>query len=200
MEPTLRIGSVYQRAQSDLDFIRKTMERATAFTAVPGIGLVVNGLLAGLAYLVTRSDAIRANADHWLAIWVACAAVAATNGVVCMIVKARRAGIALLSGPGRRFLVALLPPFAAAGLLTFVLAHAGLHSMLPGIWLLLYGVGILTGGAFAIRPVVLMGGCFFLLGTAALLLPSSWGGGLMLAGFGIVQVIFGIVITSRYGG
>ena len=200
MEPTLRIGSVYQRAQSDLDFIRKTMERATAFTAVPGIGLVVNGFLAIGAFALVQSNVVGPGRSHWLAIWLACAAIAATNGVLCMIFKARRAGIALLSGPGRRFLVALLPPFAAAGLLTAVLAQANLHDLLPGIWLLLYGVGILTGGAFAIRPVVLMGGCFFLFGTAALLAPVRFGDEFMLAGFGIVQVIFGVVITSRYGG
>lgn len=189
--------SVYHRASEDLDFIRKTMERAAAFTAVPGKGLIANGVLgfAGAAL------AERATSDvERLQIWLICAAIGFVVGVVAMTLKANRAGVSLLAGPGRRFLVALLPPFVAAAVLSFALVRAGDFGLLPGCWILLYGVGVLTGGAFAIRPVVLMGGCFFALGVVTILLPASHANACMAVGFGFLQVVFGALIARRYGG
>lgn len=173
------------------------MERASSFTAVPGKGLIANGTIG----LAGAFFAQRATSDSdWFRIWIACAVVGLIVGVVSMTAKARRAGISLLSGPGRRFLVALLPPFAAAGVLTYALLRAGDYDLMPGCWILLYGVGVLTGGAFAIRPVVFMGGCFFALGVATIALPASFGDGCMAVGFGVLQVAFGALIARRYGG
>jgi hypothetical protein len=197
-QPTpLPIVSVYDRASQNLDFIRRTMERASAFTAVPGKGLITNGLIALIAAWQLGSSA---PPDERLRVWLACAALGFVVGVGTMWHKASTAGVALLSGPGRRFLVALLPPFCAAAVLTIALVRANLHDLLPGAWLLLYGVGVLTGGAFAIRPVVVMGGCFFVLGAAAVLAPAHLGNAFMAVGFGFLQLAFGAVITRRYGG
>src|SRR5262245_27762108 len=91
MSPTL---SLNRRATQDLDFIRRTMERATAFTAVPGKGLVGNGFIA----LVTAAVASRAASnEQWLILWLAAAVAACAVGVGAMVLKARRAGIAMLS-------------------------------------------------------------------------------------------------------
>ena len=72
-------------------------------------------------------------------------------------------------------------------------------ALLPGTWLLLYGAGVVTGGAFSVRAVPAMGAAFMLLGGVALALPGS-GMAMMAAGFGVVHMIFGIVVARRYGG
>jgi hypothetical protein len=181
----------------NLSFIRSTMERATAFTAVPGWGGVAMGLTALAA---TALAMIAGNRVEWLAVWLGASVLALTIGGWSMAVKARKAGTSVFSYSGRRFLLSYVPPLAVGGLLTLVLARAGLHSALPGTWLLLYGTGVVTGGAFSVRVVPIMGLCFMALGALALLAPPHLGDWLMALGFGGLHIIFGFIIARRYGG
>jgi hypothetical protein len=189
--------SLHIRAMDNLSFIRRTMERATAFTAVPGGGGVGMGVLAlAASALAPRSSAGR----EWLATWVTTAVAALTLGGWTMTAKARRAGTTVFSYSGRRFVLSYVPPLLVGALLTAVLVRAGLDRALPGTWLLLYGTGVVTGGAFSVRVVPLMGLCFMALGALAILGPAGWGTPLMAAGFGGLHIAFGLIIARRYGG
>ena len=88
----------------------------------------------------------------------------------------------------------------AGAVLTLVLFRTGAMGFLPGVWLLLYGASVVSGGAASVRIVPLMGACFMAAGAVALLAPPSWGNLLLAAGFGGLHILFGIVITVKYGG
>ena len=136
----------------------------------------------------------------WLAVWLIEAFVAVAIAAPAAATKAHRANSALFSGPGRKFVLSFAPPLFVGGLVTYVLYHAGLTAALPGIWLLLYGTAVVTGGAFSVRIVPVMGLCLMTLGAAALFLPAAWGDIFMAAGFGIVHIGFGAWIARHYGG
>lgn len=188
---------LHDRALDNLQFIRSAMERAGSFTAVPGWGMVVVGVTALMAaWLATR----QARDADWLAVWLGEAVIGVVVGGAAMVQKARTANDPLLSGPGRRFGLSFLPPIVVGALLTIALHRVALFSLMPGTWLLLYGTAVATAGAFSVRVVPLMGACFMLLGAVALFAPVGWSAWLMAAGFGGLNIVFGLIIARRYGG
>jgi len=193
-----RVEPIQAHAAENLQFIRDAMARASAFTAVPGWGGVLMGVTAlAAAAIAGPPDGSR----RWLIVWLADAAVAATIAIVAMTRKARRSGTPLSSAaPARKFALAFVPPLVAGMVLTPVFATMGLTARLPGCWLLLYGTAAVTGGAFSVRIVPLMGLCFMTLGAVAFAAPAAWGHWLMAAGFGGLHIAFGWVIARRYGG
>ena len=183
-----------QRAAENLRYIRDTMERAGAFTAVPGWGGVAMGVSATVASLLAAQQA---NADQWLRVWLIELAVALVLASLTMGLKARRARTSLWGGPARRFAIAFAPPVLAGGALTWALASRNQYELLPAVWLLLYGSGIVAGGAASVRVVPMMGALFFLLGVLALFGTGNlW----LAVGFGGLHIIFGGIIAWRYGG
>jgi hypothetical protein len=195
--PPAKPSPLHEHAMENLRFIRHTMQQATAFTAVPGWGLVAMGASAlGAAFIVSKQAGLNAR----LAIWLAEALVALLIGGWAMDRKARRMGATLWSVPGRRFVLGLCPPMAAGVLMTPVLFRSGLGDTLPGVWLLLYGAAVVTAGTFSVRIVPLLGLSFMGMGTVALFSPLSWGNSLMAAGFGGLQIVFGLLIARRHGG
>jgi hypothetical protein len=185
------------RARDNIRFIRETMERAGSFTAVPGWGGIAMGITAlGAAAIASRQF----RPGIWVLVWVAEAAIAISIALWTTISKARVVSTSLFTGPGRRFVYSFAPPLFVGGLLTFLLVRIGYMDAIPGVWLLLYGTGVVTGGAFSIRVVPLMGLCFMVLGTVALFCPPSWGNIFLAAGFGGFHIIFGAVIARNYGG
>ena len=131
----------------DLRFIRDTMERSAAFTAVSGWGHVLLGVTAiAAAWLAAQQTSSFA----WLRVWLAEGLLAAAIGLLACTWKANRRGLPLFSGPARKVALGLAPPLVAGAFLTFLLFRAGLQSALPATWLLLYGAGIMTGGAFSV--------------------------------------------------
>lgn len=189
--------ALHDRAMENIRYIRETMERASAFTAVPGWGQVAIGITALVA---TYLAALELNEKRWLITWLVEAVIALLIAGWSMDRKARATATPLLSGPARKVAFSLSPPLIVGALLTAVLFRLRITSVIPGVWLLLYGTGVVTGGMFSVTIVPIMGICFMVLGAAALFVPMPWANWLMGAGFGGLHIIFGIIIARKYGG
>jgi hypothetical protein len=184
-------------ALDHLSLIRETMERSSRFTAVPGWGFCAMGVTA----LIAAPIAFRqTSAAAWLAAWLIEAMVATTIALAMMHKKAARMGTEVLSLAGRRLFSGLLPALAAGGLLTIALMREGPVQLIPGVWLVLYGVAVMQAGAFSVRTVPAMGAAFVSLGAIALPLPWLWANAMLAAGFGLLHIAFGIVFARRHGG
>ena len=197
---------LHHHAIDNLRFIRETMERAGSFTAVPGWG----GVAMGVTALAAAGFASHAESrEQWLTTWLAEGVLAIAVGLLAMWSKSRAAGLPFWSAPARKFIFSFLPPLIAGAMLTLALWRAGMVAVIPGVWLMLYGVGVITGGAFSVPAIPVMGACFLVEGAAAALwLPvvasstaiaagaDVWLG----AGFGGLHVVFGAIVARKYGG
>ena len=184
------------RAADNLRFIRDTMERACSFTAVPGWG----GAAIGGTALAAGILAWPRQPREQLLIWLSESIIALALATFFVRRKSKRLAMSLQSRPARRALLSFLPPLMAGAVLTGVLFQLRAFSVLPGCWLLLYGAAVVTGGAFSVRIVPVMGMCFMCCGALCLIAPPPWGEAFLMAGFGGLHILFGTLIARRHGG
>lgn len=189
--------ALHDRAMDNLRYIRETMQRAGSFTALSGWGMVAIGFIALAA---SAASGTMSTPGAWLATWLGTAVVALAVASGTTVRKARRGGEKLTAGPGRKLILSFTAPAAVAALLTPVLFRAGMTELLPAVWLLLYGAAVVTGGSFSVRIVPLMGISFMVLGAVALVAPAGWGDLAMALGFGLLHIVFGVLIARRHGG
>ena len=185
------------RAIEDLSFIRDTMARAGTVTSVPGWGGVAMGGTAVAASLIASRQG---SYVEWLMVWLGEAVIALGLGGIAMVRKAELSRTPLLTGAGRAFIRAFVPPIVAGALLTVLFYRSGLVPRLPGAWLLLYGTAVTTAGSHSIRVVPIMGASFMLLGALAFFSPETWGNLYMAVGFGALHLGFGLLIARKHGG
>jgi len=195
--PVERDPALSDRALDNLRFIRETMERAGTFTAISGWGIVAVGVLAMVAAAVAH---IRPTVEWRVGTWVVTAVACIALSMWATARKARRSDVSMVSGPAQKLALAFSPAMLVGALLTVALLRTGANDLLPAVWLLLYGTAVVAGGAFSVRIIPVMGVCFMILGSLALFAPPAVGDWLMVGGFGVVHVVFGIQIARRHGG
>jgi hypothetical protein len=180
-------------ALGTLNYIRASIESAGAF-AVPGIAGIAMGVVGLSATLVASIPGLGA---YWLEIWLLAAIAASAVGVV-LVARQQARGFILYRGPARKFVLSLCPSLLAGAAFTAVFWRLGLTSLIPGMWLLLYGCAVLSASlmtsAAMVRLVALMGALFVLYGLVALQLPLRWHNYTLGLGFGALHLLFGILI------
>ncbi len=185
------------RASDNLRFIRETMERSTHFTAVPGYGGALMGVTAIVAaYIASQQIYLR----DWLIVWLTEAFLAFAIGLLAMWQKSKIAKTSLLSTPARKFAFGFLPSLICGVAITLGLWKFDHYEMMAPVWMLLYGAAVVTGGAFSVRIVPVMGWLFMAVGAIAFAIPASFGNILMGASFGLLHIVFGLIIARKYGG
>ena len=190
-------ASAQTEATENLRIIREVMERSASFTAVPGWGMVTVGLIALPAAIVA---AFYWDTDLFLGIWMGVAVVATVVGIYTLRRKMHRLGVTMRSGPGRKYILSLLPSMVALCLLSAALWQDGYTDMLPTLWLLLYGAGTITGGASSIPAIPMLGMSFMGFGVVTLFAPPAWIPFVLAAAFGGLHIGFGLFIARKYDG
>jgi hypothetical protein len=180
-------------ALGTLNYIRASIEAAGAF-AVPGIAGIAMGVVGVAATVVASLPGLGA---YWVQIWLLAAIAASAIGVV-LVARQQARGFILYRGPARKFVLSLCPALLAGAVLTGVFWQLGLTSLVPGMWLLLYGCAVLSASlmtsATMVRLIALMGALFVVYGLVAFQLPIRWHNYTLGLGFGALHLLFGILI------
>ncbi len=189
--------NIQQRAEEDLSYIRQVMARAEGLSTVSGWAIFSMGVVALLAGALGGSTS---DLGDQLKFWLACAPVAAVIGIGGSLWKSRQRETEPLRDPARRFLLCLLPPAGVAAIFTHLLWSLEQIQLLPSLWLLLYGCGVLAAGTYAVRPVAVMGAAFLVCGTISMTLPLEWLNTMMTVSFGLLHLYFGWQVAKHHGG
>lgn len=184
---------IESRALGTLSYIRASIDAAGSL-AVPGLAGIVMGAIGIAATLLSSLPPL---SSQWLVVWIVAALTAGALGGALMARQATRNG-GLLLAPFRKFLLCLCPSLFAGAVVTFLLWQSDLERYIPGTWLLLYGCAVIAASTTTVsrnlRLIAIMGGLFFALGCAAYAAPTSAHNLLLGTGFGILHLVFGVLI------
>lgn len=187
-------AAIESRALGTLDYIRASIESSSSMD-VPGMAGIVMGSIGLLAAIVVS---LPRWASHWLSIWLAAAALAFVLGSALVARQIASRGHGRYLGPARKFLLCLCPALLAGAVLTLVLESGGMRGVIPGMWLLLYGCAVLSAStvtaAGVARLVGVMGALFVALGSVTFALPAAAHTAMLGLGFGVLHILFGILI------
>ncbi len=200
MEP-----SSIETARENLMYIRRTLEAAGQFTAVPGKCLMAAGVaaLAGIAVNsrytgVPWGDAHpRASA---LDIWGIVLGISVAIVLYGIYRKSQQIQVRVQAPLVRKLLWSLCPALFVGAILTGLAVRSANFNWLPTIWLGCYGAAVTNGGQVSVAPVRYMGLCFLLAAAASAASPAGMGSTWLAVGFGWLHLVFGAYIAWRHNG
>jgi hypothetical protein len=165
------------KALGDISTIRKEMARATQFR---GYGPATLAATGAFAFLAAAAQALwlpdPANHMHaWLGIWISTALLSATLTGAQMYTRSRRIHSGLSDEMIRMAVEQFLPSVAAGALVTIVLTLyvPSVLWMLPGLWQVIFSIGVFSSCRFLPRPMIAAGLWYLFTGLICIALGDN---------------------------
>lgn len=133
-------------AVESIQAIRTVLERTTRYTHISWLGILGAGSAAGLAsFLGTSLDILPGKSPGgFLLLWTAALAAALIFGLWTIRRRARSFREPLWSRKLQIVSVGFLPSLVLGFVVTALLTDVGRLELAPGLWMAIYGVGILA--------------------------------------------------------
>ncbi len=184
-----------EHAEHTLETIRTLMERSQRYEHISGYSGLVAGTLTILGSVILRLDVLPfASSVNFVVVWSVVFAIAFASHLLFTFGRARQRAEPVWSRQARTVLLAVLPSFSVALVLTVVMGRLGRPDLLPALWLTLYGCGVLATSFFAPRSIAWLGGTCSVLGAIGILAPHTHPILTMAIGFGITHIGFGVAV------
>lgn len=207
----------HQEQLDSLREIRNLMERSSRYLPLSGIAGIIIGLvsLASIAWLyqylglgvspnpyyellLAENGSLDAeNARFFLLLFGSVFLVSLGVEIYLAERNAKKKGIPAWDATAKRFLVNLFIPMLAGGLFCLVLASQGQVQLILPATLIFYGMGLFTASRYTIEDIRYLGIVELTLGLLASFYPAL---GLLFwaIGFGVLHIIYGIIIYFKY--
>ena len=200
-----------KQSLDELQQIKKMMERSTKFSSVSGFSVIAAGTcaLAGIWFVVQAIAKWKQNhlgnldaskddlATQLLLIAVATFAAAAISSFVFIYLRCKKLGIPVLGRSARRVLINIIIPLFVGSLFVFRLATSGTYELIPPACLIFYGLALVNASKYTLDEIRYLGFTELVIGIINLWILGYglifWG-----IGFGLVHIIYGIIIWWKY--
>ena len=165
------------RALGEITSIRRQMARATEFRGYGAATLACTGLLA-VAAAVAQAWWLPDAANHlaiYLGIWATTALLSASVIAVQTVNRAQRMHSGMADEMIRMAVEQFLPAGIAGALLTLALMRAGPTHLwlLPGLWQVIYSLGVFSSCRFLPRPMPAAGAWYLATGLVCVALGDA---------------------------
>jgi hypothetical protein len=165
------------KALGDISSMRRQMARATEFR---GYGPATLAATAAFAVLASIAQArwVPRPAEHigsYLSVWIWTALASATLIGIQMQTRSRRLHSGMADEMIRMAVEQFLPSALAGALITFVLVRYAPQAawMLPGLWQVIFSLGVFSSGRFLPRPMLAAGVWYMATGLACISLGDA---------------------------
>jgi hypothetical protein len=183
------------KALGDIGSIRRQVARTTEFRGYGPATLAATGamaVLAATAQALWAPDPLNHMAPY-LGIWIATAVLSAALVGVQMHTRARRIHSALSDEMIHLAVEQFMPALGAGALITLVLARGApaVQALLPGIWQVVFSLGVFSSCRFLPRPMLAAGVWYLLTGLvcASLGAPRALSPWAMGIPYGVGQLL-----------
>jgi hypothetical protein len=200
----------------DIKTIRRIMEESSRFLSLSGLSGVFAGAFAIAGALVAcflilnngsihydeyfRSLSVKeTTAIRWqlMADAVIVLSLAIMSAVSLSLRKAKRAGKNFWTPVSKRLLINLLIPLISGGIFIIILLFQNhIQLIVPGM-LIFYGLALVSAGKFTYNEIFYLGILEIITGLVSAFYPDL---GLLfwIFGFGILHIIYGLVMYRKY--
>ena len=204
------------RTIDDIKTIRKMMEESTRFLSLSGLsgifagGFAIAGALVAY-FLILHNGSIRYD-EYFTSLTVKETLVLRLKLIadaVCVLIlsiifsiyfsinKAKREGKNFWSPASKKLLINMLIPLFTGGIFIIViLVQNHIQLIVPGL-LIFYGLALVNSAKFTLDEVFYLGIFEIITGLAASFF-SGWGFIFWIFGFGILHIIYGVVMYRKY--
>lgn len=197
----------------DLTEIRSMMERSTKFLSLSGI----SGIMAGIYALVGAFVAFRffyiengsvikntlngqqltQEVEYLILLAIAVLVLAVGTAIIFSLKKSGKQGEKLWNSSARRLVINMAIPLITGGIFILILISKGLYGFLAPASLVFYGLALVNASKFTFEEIKSLGIVQVLLGLLAFYFIEL---GLLLwaVGFGLMHIVYGIVMHLKY--
>jgi hypothetical protein len=193
-----------QQALSEIQSIRCQVARGTEFRGYGPASIAVSGILALLVAAVQARWMANIDIAIWLGVWAGTAAVSVLLTGIETFVRARRVHVGFAREMVQCAVEQFLPAVMVGFLLTVVMVRVAAQDcwMLPGLWELIFSLGVFASCRFLPRQMFVVGVWYLVAGLFCLAAGSitrtlqPWTMGIP---FGIGQLLVAAVLRYGYG-
>lgn len=192
---------------SEISEIRKMMQESSRFLTLSGLSGILVGTYALTGAFMADSILFTSKIFNWLTGNNTLADLSVLAGIVLGLsiitivlltsIRVKKAGKKFWNIGSRQMLLNLAVPLVGGGLLILVFVYQGFYEIvIPGT-LIFYGLSLVNAAKFTRQEIFWLGLFQVTLGIVAALLPSL---GILLwaFGFGVLHIIYGVLMYIRY--
>lgn len=196
----------------EIGSIRSLMEKSSKFMSISGISGILIGTYAlvgaVLGYITVygfnsefgyRDYYVTDNAIIYKLILIASIVLllSITTGVWMAKQKAKRVGQSIWNPASKSLFAAMAIPLCTGGVLSLLLVWRGEFGMIASSMLIFYGLSLNAASNFTFKELRWLGILDIILGLLALCLPG-YGIWFWALGFGILHIVYGLIVHQRY--